>query len=235
MERKKIVHRLDTPYSTVEWPQIGQEDQDAILELLCRLLAPLGMHRKSYITPSKGRRRRPRKPAASDDPEATSPVPPAPELAAYVDVGLSNISRQLQDMSAAPDHSATPKSKNKVGQAPYSVVFVARSGQSSAFNCHFPQMAALVSKSQPTEEALRLVGFSRSCEDRLSAALGIPRVSSIAIRDDAPQAKGLVGFVRDHVAPIKVGWLQEARSGGILETKIEAVQTMVGSKRPKTS
>jgi hypothetical protein len=58
MERKKIVHTLDTPFSTVKWsaglrtpgwnvrahsllthtfrPQIPQEDQDAILELLCQ-------------------------------------------------------------------------------------------------------------------------------------------------------------------------------------------------------
>jgi len=58
MERKRIVHTLDTPYSAVEWsesllilpssnmrtrmltnkgrPQISQDDQDAILELLCQ-------------------------------------------------------------------------------------------------------------------------------------------------------------------------------------------------------
>jgi hypothetical protein len=65
MDRKKIVHRLDTPYSAVEWlvfffffffpqakelsplfmihllthvsrPQISQDNQDVILELLCR-------------------------------------------------------------------------------------------------------------------------------------------------------------------------------------------------------
>ncbi|KAK0722418.1 hypothetical protein B0T26DRAFT_739661 [Lasiosphaeria miniovina] len=240
MDRKKIVHRLDTPYSAVEWPQISQEDQDTILELLCRLLAPLGEHRKSYVTPSKGQRKRLRKPEAQGVAAAAAApsAPPVPGLSAYVDVGLSAISRNLQavtdragDAELAPDETATSK---KI-PAPYSLVFVARSGQSSAFHCHFPQMAALASKSRPAGKAIRLVGFSKSCEERLSAALGIPRVSSIALREDAPQAKGLVDFVREHVSPVEIAWLEESHSGHFLETKIDAVQTAVGSKKPRYS
>ena len=170
-------------------------------------------------------------------------MPPAPELAAYVDVGFSTISRNLQDLSAVavseekPEEAKTGNDGAKVSsggkKAPYSIVFVARSGQSSAFNCHFPQMVAVASKSQPKEEQMRLVGFSKSCEERLATALGIPRVSSIAVRADAPQAKGLVDFVREHVAPIEVAWLQQAGSGKFLETNIEAVPTKIGSKKTK--
>lgn len=96
-------------------------------------------------------------------------------------------------------------------------------------------MVAVASKSQSKEEKIRLVGFSKSCEERLATALGIPRVSSVALRADAPQAKGLVDFVREHVAPIEVAWLQEAGSGKFLETNIEAVPTKIGSKKTKSS
>ncbi|KAK3954186.1 hypothetical protein QBC32DRAFT_255986 [Pseudoneurospora amorphoporcata] len=242
MDRKKIVHRLDTPFSAVEWPQISQEDQDAILELLCHLLSPLGQYRRAFVTPSKGKRKR--KLAEQQGDAKTPQVPPAPELAAHVDLGFSAISRNLQDLPALAASEKTDEAKRgehdeKVSsggkKAPYSIVFVARSGQSSAFNCHFPQMVAVASKSQSKEEKMRLVGFSKSCEERLATALGIPRVSSVALRADAPQAKGLVDFVREHVAPIEVAWLQEAGSGKFLETNIEAVPTKIGSKKTKSS
>ncbi|KAK4140336.1 uncharacterized protein C8A04DRAFT_15048 [Dichotomopilus funicola] len=278
MERKKIVHALDTPYSAVEWPHISQDDQDTILELLCQLLAPIGAHRESFITPSKGKRKRVRKannPAGSGTEKPVEPIPPSPPISAHVDVGLSVISRGLQAMSREEDNSPsgpspsstknTTKIESKTPQPPppiaepgsrtrpppYSIVFVARSGQSSAFHCHFPQMVALASQTQqPTnsnpDPAIRLVGFSRACEDRLSAALGVPRVSSVALRAGAEssgpegvsQARGLVEFVRERVAPVDVAWLREEggvgkRKGGFLETRIEAVPTKVGVKKVK--
>lgn len=253
MERKKIVHRLDTPFSAIDWPSISQEDQDTILELLCHLLSPLGQYRRTFVTPSKGRRERKRErkwKLAYRRREGVNPprpqVPPAPDLAAYVDFGFSTISRSLQDQSSASVNEKTEEAENgghddegvssgSSKKAPYSIIFVARSGQSSAFNCHFPQMVAVASKYQSDEEKMRLVGFSKSCEERLATALGIPRVSSIALKVDAPQAKSLVDYVREHVAPVQVAWLQEAGSGKFLETNIEAVPTKIGSKKTKSS
>ncbi|KAK3302159.1 uncharacterized protein B0T15DRAFT_514213 [Chaetomium strumarium] len=246
MERKRIVHTLDTPYSAIEWPQISQEDQDAILELLCHLLAPLGAHRRSFIPASKGKRKRVKKASGPESSSAAAPVPaapPVPELAGYVDVGLSKISRTLQIMSdkdklvRSSESAASKREEATTGveSRPYTVVFVARSGQSSAFHCHFPQMVALAAASRSPDEAVRLVGFSKACEERLSAALGIPRVSSIALREGAPQAKGLVDFVREHVASIEITWLREARSASFLETRIDAVPTKVGTKKPRLS
>ncbi|EGS20608.1 uncharacterized protein CTHT_0024420 [Thermochaetoides thermophila DSM 1495] len=250
-ERKKIVHALDTPYSAVEWPHINQEDQDAILELLCHLLAPLGNYRRTFITPSKGKRKR----SAHKKDAPAAPVPPAPELASYVDVGLSQISRNLQAMASSksqPKPSSEVREEDKDnamsidapahavdnsndGIKPYTIVFVPRGGQSPAFNSHFPQMVALAARSQPAETAVRLVGFSKACEDRLSAVLGIPRVSSIAICEGAPQAKGLVDYVREKVPPVDVAWLKEARRGEFLETKIDAIVTKIGTKKQRTS
>ncbi|KAJ4304386.1 RNase P and RNase MRP subunit [Collariella sp. IMI 366227] len=192
----------------------------------------------SFLAPSKGKRKRNAKGAGSDT------APPAPEIATHIDVGLSRISRTLQHMpgkndvkapssdtvSASQDASAFEHSRK-----PYSVIFVARSGQSSAFHSHFPEMVALAAQGQSSDEAVRLVGFSKACEDRLSEALAIPRVSSIGLYQDAPQAKGLVDFVREHVAPIEVPWLAETRSGKFLETKIAAVPTKIGTKKPRLS
>ncbi|KAL2134737.1 hypothetical protein VTI74DRAFT_10979 [Chaetomium olivicolor] len=243
MERKRIVHTLDTPYSAVEWPQISQDDQDAMLELLCHLLAPLGNHRRSFLTPSKGKRKRTKMGATPEGSAGTDTAPPAPELAAHVDIGLSRISRRLQVMSgkddarfSSSDASSRPQDAAYDTQfKPYSVIFVARSGQSSAFHCHFPQMVALAAQSQSADKAVRLVGLSKACEDRLSQALGIPRVSSIALYENTPQAKGLIDFVRERVAPIEVPWLAEARSAKFLETKIAAIPTKIGSKKVKPS
>ncbi|KAK4163483.1 hypothetical protein QBC43DRAFT_319711 [Cladorrhinum sp. PSN259] len=217
MERKRIVHTLDTPYSAVEWPLISQEDQDTILELLCYLLTPLGTHRRSFITPSKGKRKRSRE--NPSEAAAAASVPPVPELAAFVDVGLAKITRTLQDAAA----SSSP--------SPYSVIFVARTGQSPAFNCLYPQMVGVTAQTQPPEEAVRLVGFSRPCAERLSEALGIPRASSIALKECAPQAKGLLEFVRERVPLVRVEWLKEVHAARFLETKIEAIPTKVGNTK----
>ncbi|EAQ90985.1 hypothetical protein CHGG_02920 [Chaetomium globosum CBS 148.51] len=227
MERKRVVHTLDTPYSAVE----------------CFYAS---VHRKSFIPPSKGKRKRAKKAGSLENPEGTSRIsdlPPTPELSAYVDVGLSQISRELQAMSSQDKRNLTSETapsglggeEHKIDARPYAVVFVARSGQPSTFHSHFPQMVALAAQSQPADKAVRLVGFSKACEDRLSAALGIPRVSSIGLREDAPQAKGLVDFVRHHVARIEVAWLQEARAGKFLETKIDAVPTKIGVKKLRLS
>lgn len=209
-------------------------------------MSPLGNYRRSFITPSKGKRKRPKKGGSLESPVPTAPVssaPPVPEFAAHVDVGLSQISRTLQNMSSKDevspslvDTSSNPGGADaSTSSKPYSVVFVARSGQSSAFHCHFPQMVAVAAQSQPADIAVRLVGLSKACEDRLSAALGIPRVSSIGLREDAPQARGLVDFVREHVAPVDVSWLREAQSAEFLETKIDAVATKVGAKKLRSS
>lgn len=207
-------------------------------------------------------------------------MPPVPQLARHVDVGLSQISRTLQAMAATKDGpgpdpaptcgaagagdaaaiDATAAAAQQPGAgspaadpAPYSVIFVARSNQSPAFHSHFPQMVAQAqtqtqtqsqsqSQSQNQEEqrppppapGVRLVGFSsRGCEERLSAALGIPRVSSVGLREGAPQAGPLVELVRERVPPVEVAWLREAAAGRFLGTRIAAVPTRVGSRKKK--
>jgi len=147
---------------------------------------------------------------------------------------MSNISRVLEKMSSGQspaDQGAGEPRGNDV----YSVVFVARSGQPTAFTAHLPQMVAVASQACPDTPPIRLVGFSKACEDRLSTSLGIPRASSIALRAGAPQASSLVDFVLANVPRVQLAWLEEAKAGQHRVTSVITGQTNVGAKRQKKS
>ncbi|KAJ4162525.1 RNase P and RNase MRP subunit [Fusarium falciforme] len=228
--RKRVVHQLDTPFSTVSWPAVSPEDQDTILELLCDLLSPLGQYRQTHVKRSKGKRTARKE---KDDKKAGGtteelPVPPIPEIDASIDVGLNSITRNLQALSQSDAEAAQDKPERQ-----YLMIFVARGNQASTFNCHFPQMVAAASKSLPSTDKIRLVGFSNPCSERLSACLGVPRVSSIAIAKNAPGAGALQEFVLKSVPPAEAAWLDASRDAQHLTTKINAIETTVGPKRPR--
>ncbi|TLD30512.1 hypothetical protein PspLS_02338 [Pyricularia sp. CBS 133598] len=239
MERKRLLHQLDTPYSAVQWPDVLPEDQDTVLELLCSLLSPLGDYRRGHLVPSKGKRSKKKsKEQASDGqtPGSERPRPPPPELSAYVDVGLASITRCLQDDSESSSivSGGDQQTPGNLKGPPYSMILVARSGHSSAFHSHFPQMVAMASKSRPDQPAIRLLGFSKSCEDRLSDCLGVPRVSSVALRAGAPLSKPLIEFVQQHVPIIEIPWVEEV-TAGYQETKIKTVEAPVGRKKQRVA
>lgn len=162
-------------------------------------------------------------------------MPPPPAIASSVDVGLSSITRNLQLGAKPPTPQASVQNpSDSASPVPYSIVFVARSGPASAFFSHLPQMVAVASKSQHLAEPIRLVGFSRACEERLSACMGVPRVTSVALRaGDTAQSKALVQFVRDRVPAVEVPWLAEAGKGIYHEAKIKTFQALIGKKRQK--
>ncbi|GKT53315.1 RNase P and RNase MRP subunit [Colletotrichum tofieldiae] len=235
--RKKLVYSVDTPFSATQWPEIAPEDQDAILELLCSLLSPLGQHRQRHIKPSEGKRavkRKRKEEGAALKETAKSEPPPVPELASFVDVGLMSITRNLEKLAAGQRGSDDTSNDNNTtagSPTPYSVIFVARSGQSSAFNCQLPQMVAVASKSSPSAPPARLVGYSKPCADKLSACLGIPRVSSVGIRAGAPMSRALVEYVQQHVSPVRVAWLEEAEEAVYRPTQLKIDEKMVPAKK----
>lgn len=242
MERKRLVHQLDTPYSSVQWPRVSPEDQDTALELLCSLFSPLGDYRRAHLVPSRGKRsKRKSKGKTSEDQnteiEDTRPSPPPPpELSGFVDVGLASITRVLQQYGqASVVSSSSDKGSQRTSEGlPYTMIFVARSGHSSAFHSHFPQMVAVASRSRPDQPAIRLVGFSKSCEDRLSDCLGIPRVSSVALRANAPLSKPLLDFVREKVPIVDIPWVKELTTG-FQETKVKTIEAPVGRKKQRVT
>ncbi|KAL2111416.1 hypothetical protein VUR80DRAFT_10139 [Thermomyces stellatus] len=241
MDRKKTVYQLDTPFSTTPWPKVETADQDTILELLISLLEPLGHHRRRHVQPSKGKGSKKRKRTADASQSANNQqIPPRPEISEFIDVGLASISRRLEQLSSTAELG--PVSTKEGQSAPggndalaYAVIFVARSGQPTAFHCHFPQMVAVASRSPSCHQPIRLVGFSAPCAERLGAALGIPRVSAVGLRDGSPNAKALVDYVRQHVAAIPLPWasLDLSRPPEYLGASIKAVETVKSlPKRP---
>ncbi|KAF5609703.1 rnase subunit pop3 [Fusarium pseudoanthophilum] len=228
--RKKVVHQLDTPFSTVPWPSILIEDQDTILELLCDLLSPIGQYRQTQIKRSKGKRSSQKEKGAKKTAQASEqpPVPPMPEIEASIDVGLNSITRNLQLYLQQETESMEHEPYRQ-----YSMVFVARGDQASTFNCHFPQMIGAASRKTSSERKTRLVGLSKPCSERLSSCLGVPRVSSVAIRMDAPGAGALQEFVMKKVEPIEASWLDVSSDVQYLAPKINAIETTVGPKRAR--
>ncbi|KAH8673878.1 hypothetical protein BX600DRAFT_509107 [Xylariales sp. PMI_506] len=237
MEKKKFAFQLDTPYSAVSWPHITPEDQDTMLELLSTLLSPIGHHRSRHSQPSRGRRERKRKRREAVATDSQPLPPPTPEIAFSVDIGLSKVSRSLQKAAAKPGDDmsgsglASTVCEDKVKNRTYAAIFVARPGQPSILNSHLPQMIALASAANPEDVPIRLVGFSKACQDRLSEVLGIPRVSCIGLHDDAPGSKSLIDFTRKHVPLVEVQWLKDAVNPEYQETKINTLETIIGSKK----
>ncbi|QYT04251.1 hypothetical protein H0G86_011173 [Trichoderma simmonsii] len=229
--KKRLVHHLDTPFSTSSWPEISIDDQDSILELLCHLLSPIGQHRRVHTKTSKGKRAAKREKRAKSKVDEVPnsvkiPTPPSPELSASVDVGFNSITQNLGLCTSPPDE---PNKSHK----DYSMIFVARGSQSQAFNQHFPQLVAAASRNLPDKEKVRLVGFSKPCSEKLGSVLGIPRASSVAVSRHAPGADALFAVVQNLVAPVDSPWLNETPSTTYKPTQIGSVETTIGTKREK--
>ncbi|KAF3058774.1 hypothetical protein CFAM422_011896 [Trichoderma lentiforme] len=229
--KKRLVHHLETPFSTSSWPEISIDDQDSILELLCHLLSPIGQHRRIHTKTSKGKRAAKREKRAKSKVDEVPnsvkiPTPPGPELSASVDVGFNSITKNLGLNTSPPDES------NK-SHKDYSMIFVARGSQSQAFNQHFPQLVAAASRNLPDKEKIRLVGFSKPCSEKLGSVLGVPRASSVAVSRHAPGADALFAVVQNLVAPVDSPWLNETPITTYKSTQIGSVETTIGIKREK--
>jgi ribonuclease P/MRP protein subunit POP3 len=169
--------------------------------------------------------------------EASSLVPPAPELTSSVDIGLSSITRALQAMSQSSQAHEPTKTGEAKGdsQSPYAMVFVARGDQPSTFNCHFPKIIGAASANLPPKDRIRLVGFSKPSSERLSHCLHVARVSSVAVKRDAPGAGSLWDFVKERVKPIEASWLEGKHNASYIPTKINSMETTIGPKKVRPS
>jgi ribonuclease P/MRP protein subunit POP3 len=202
-------------------------------------LSPIGRHRSQHVQPSRGKRGKKRKRKEDKSADSQVIVPPAPEVGSFVDIGLSTVTRSLQASAARDGTSAQAGDSDVVmsdgardGQI-YSAVFVARAGYPNVLSNHLPQMVAVASASHSSSPPTRLVGLSKACQDRLSDALGIPRVSCIGLREGASNSKALLDYTREHV-PVTVGaWLREAHDADYKDTKINTIETTVGTSKQK--
>jgi ribonuclease P/MRP protein subunit POP3 len=146
---------------------------------------------------------------------------------------VANTASSPTRSTAVPEDSAQDSPQDTT--SPYAMVFVARGDQTSTFNCHFPKMVAASCAKSQVDDRTRLVGFSKPSSERLSRCLNVARVSSVAVRRDAPGTGPLWDFVKQRVKPIEALWLGAETSGSYKGAKINSMETTVGPKKIRLS
>ncbi|KAF1847396.1 uncharacterized protein K460DRAFT_402753 [Cucurbitaria berberidis CBS 394.84] len=231
----KAMFKTSSPFTDTQWPQISQQDQDILLDLICNLITPLGDHRRNHIHPSKGKKRkRPCKAAQNDTTMGEAPPPP-PEIGKHMLIGLNSVTRHLEALAARNGPSTSPfatlKSDEKETGAkkagrqdvesgedsrPLSMVILTHPKPSlSPAHAHLPTLVHLSTLSPPSTPqsptaTTRLIPLATSTDGRLASKLHIPRVGALGIFQDAPGAKALEDFVRENIGLTECVWIDEA-------------------------
>ncbi|KAF2634100.1 hypothetical protein P280DRAFT_464155 [Massarina eburnea CBS 473.64] len=227
----KPIFKTSSPYAETHWPKPSTIVRDNILDLLCSLLQPLGDHRRQYMTPSKGRKRKrnsktsPQKKPSSTDVDIPDTPPPPPEIVSHILVGLNSVTRHLEALATqtAPSSLSTTNSggdrKEKEAKTcplrPISLVIIPHPHPPSSLpHAHIPALIHLANLETPSPSipptATRLIAVPPPAESLLSTALYIPSISALAILEDAPGANALVQYVREHVGVTECRWIDEA-------------------------
>lgn len=154
-----------------------------------------------------------------------------PAIFDQIDIGFNIINRKLQGL----DLETNRRNLGKPPKLPYSMIFVSRGDQTSAFNSHYPQLVATAAKRCKADKDIRLVGFSQSASRKIAVRLGLARVSVIAFHTTASDAAALWDMVQSKVPPVSSPWLDEIRDLEYRPTNIKHVETPVGPKKTKTA
>lgn len=182
--------------------------------------------------PSRGKKRKraTTQPDQDDSTMAETP-PPRPAIGNHVLVGLNSVTRHLEALAAktAPSTAlAACREQEQEGAKalahndlrPLSMVVLSHPKPSlSPAHAHLPTLVHLCSLSRPCatpdscKTATRLVPLPTSADSRLASRLHIPRVGALGIYADAPGAKALEDYVREHVGVTECKWIDEAMSG----------------------
>lgn len=260
----KLAYSTESPYTNPEWlvltafvtwwsnadhhnrPVLSSNDEADIVDLLCRLLEPVGNHRRDHIKPSKGKssRKRNRKRSLTQDAAIlanSSPAPPTPDILFHITLGLNTTIRHLESLSATSrpqslgrasihvSKDETAKSVEPLG--PLSAVFVCRTGLPPILTSSLPLLAATASLAFPEEPPIRLVPLGQVAEEKLAQSLHQPKVGFIGLQSDASSAGNIIDLVRNRVHPVDVPWLKEASSGTYLPVKVRQTEVKVGRKK----
>lgn len=198
--KDKIHTSLNTSYPRLKWPQIGYQEREVILNLLCDLLTPIGRHRSDNVTPSRGKRAMKRKrkqdklrQPATQSVDAIAPEQQVPEILPYVTIGFNSTTRLLEALTKARGgDKSIPRSHCDAVFAPFE-------GKSDILYAHFPSLCRSTSKATIEGIETRLVPLPAGAEERLAIALGLPRVGPIGLKNGAPKSAPLMEYVRHYV------------------------------------
>jgi hypothetical protein len=158
---------------------------------------------------SEGKLARQRNANATTDLDPAS-VPPTPEIAFYITVGINETTQRLTSY-INPTSSKIPSKPLQ----PLAVIFVPPGPVH--LTSHLPTLSSLASytssRVEPATNGPSLVRLSQEAQERLSVALHIPRVSCIGIVR-CPETEILVQEATRRIKPVVVPWLDAAGALG---------------------
>ncbi|KAL1918963.1 uncharacterized protein VTP21DRAFT_2344 [Calcarisporiella thermophila] len=181
---------LDSPL-VVTWPNIGVQEQNAILDELCSLLIPIGEYRREMIKFRDAKRKqilesRKRKRQADTsiekiqsktlDDTLSAPTTKPPQLNACI-FGINAITKALEKQVQINAMSQDCSGETREQDMPMvEAVFVCRADvQPQLLHAHLPMLACFASN-------VWLCSLPRGAERRLGDLLGMKRVGAIALR-----------------------------------------------------
>ncbi|KAF1967781.1 hypothetical protein BU23DRAFT_559117 [Bimuria novae-zelandiae CBS 107.79] len=217
----KPVFKTARPYSHTHWPALTSVTRTNIMDSLCNLLQPLGDHRKTYIHPSAGKKRkRANKTSQKEAHELPDAPPPPPEIGNHILIGLNSVTRHLEALAAQtapqdkekqnPSDQGQDQSKTS-NPRPVALVLIPHNHPTSSLpHAHIPTLVHLSTLNSSPETATRLLAFPPGCEPDIAAALHIPHVGALAVMEGAPGADALVAYVREQVGLTRCAWIDEA-------------------------
>ncbi len=218
-------------------PSVSSETADAVLSLLIPLLKPIGDHARERVVTldehGEGRKRSKRRTIVDTGVFSKD----RPEIFSYLTIGFNSTVRMLEGIggtskktpAAIEQSQKTATDVKDAGCCP--TVFVCRSALPEPVSQSFPILIAIASLRIESPQPMRLLELSARAEAAVSAALALPRVSVLAIQQDAPGAGLFLQFIREHVGPVALPWLSEAPSPTYLPVKFNAVKAVIGTKK----
>jgi ribonuclease P/MRP protein subunit POP3 len=229
---------------------LSSNDEADIVDLLCRLLEPIGNYRREHIKPSRGKSSRKKKrkriftqfAATATD---AGPAAPMPDIFSHIALGFNTTIRHLESLSATSrpqslrgpslEGSKEAATKSVEPLAPLSAVFVCLTGLPPILTSSLPLLTATASLAFPEEPPILLVPLRKIAGDKMAQALHQPKVGFVALQSDIPTAGNLIDLVRNRVQLVDVPWLKEASSGTYLPVKVRQTEVKVGPKKEKAA
>ncbi|KIW96170.1 uncharacterized protein Z519_03237 [Cladophialophora bantiana CBS 173.52] len=217
------VHALSLPYPEPQWPTISPDTEQALLQLLLRLLQPIGEFRRDQVARSKGKGRAGKVNKTQEDslPEWM------PDIYDHLTVGFNSTVRRLESLARGrkPQLLSQHTDADLLGhsRANLFVVFICRQNFPDVMTSSLP---LLIATSAPKVARARLVEWSSQAEEKLAQALHQPRVGVLGIEEGAPGTENLLRCVRETVDAVDVPWLDQTSTPIYQSVNIQTVESV---------
>ncbi|OQU97671.1 hypothetical protein CLAIMM_03566 [Cladophialophora immunda] len=228
-KKTATVHSLSLPYPEPQWPTISPDAEQALLQLLLRLLQPIGDFRRDHVARSKGKGRGGKIHKRTQEDSLPEWMP---DVYDHITLGFNSTVRRLESLARTrkpPVLSQQTDADPASGHAPanLSVVFVCRQNLPDIMTSSLP---LLLATSAPAANRARLVEWSSQAEEQVARALHQPRVGVLGVGDGTPGAETLLHFVRDNVDGVDVPWLDQTPKPTYYPVKVQTVESASKSK-----